>query len=102
MLSILGFCEIREIGRPFEPTNQLQMSNEKRAPGWLGYMLIFQGVGDEILPSYVVIIVNHYQDPYSTTSILECHTPPKFNLEPEYDGFQKESPFPGTSFQVPC
>ena len=75
MLSILGFCEIREIGRPFEPTNQLQMSNEKRAPGWLGYMLIFQGVRDEILPSYVVIIVNHYQDPYSTTSILECHTP---------------------------
>ena len=29
-------------------------------------------------------------------------TPPKFNMEPENDGFQKESPFPGTSFQVPC
>ena len=28
--------------------------------------------------------------------------PPKFNMEPENDGFQKESPFPGTSFQVPC
>ena len=27
---------------------------------------------------------------------------PKFNMEPENDGFQKESPFPGTSFQVPC
>jgi len=26
----------------------------------------------------------------------------KFNMEPENDGFQKESPFPGTSFQVPC
>ena len=23
-------------------------------------------------------------------------------MEPENDGFQKESPFPGTSFQVPC
>ena len=29
-------------------------------------------------------------------------TPPKFDMEPENDGFQKESPFPGTSFQVPC
>ena len=29
-------------------------------------------------------------------------TPPKFNMEPENDGFQKESPFPGTSFRVPC
>ena len=29
-------------------------------------------------------------------------TPTKFNMEPENDGFQKESPFPGTSFQVPC
>ena len=28
--------------------------------------------------------------------------PPKFNMEPENDGFQKESPFPGTSLQVPC
>ena len=29
-------------------------------------------------------------------------TPMKFNMEPENDGDQKESPFPGTSFQVPC
>ena len=29
-------------------------------------------------------------------------TPPKFNMEPENDGFQKASLFPGTSFQVPC
>ena len=29
-------------------------------------------------------------------------TPPKFNMEPENDGFQKESPFPGVDFQVPC
>ena len=29
-------------------------------------------------------------------------TPPKFNMEPENDGFQKESPFPRGYFQVPC
>ena len=29
-------------------------------------------------------------------------TPPKTNMEPEKDGFQKESPFPGVHFQVPC
>ena len=29
-------------------------------------------------------------------------TPPKFNMEPENDGFQKESPFPMADFQVPC
>ena len=27
-------------------------------------------------------------------------TPPKFNMEPENDGFQKESPFPVVDFQV--
>ena len=30
------------------------------------------------------------------------HTPPKTNMEPEKDGFQKESPLPGVHFQVPC
>ena len=30
------------------------------------------------------------------------YTPPKFNMEPENDGFQEELPFLGTSFQVPC
>ena len=29
------------------------MSHEKRAPGWLGY------IGDEILPSYIGIIIHH-------------------------------------------
>ena len=30
-------------------------------------------------------------------------TPPKFNMEPENDGFQEELPFLGTSyFQVAC
>ena len=27
---------------------------------------------------------------------------PKTNMEPEKDGFQKESPFPNHHFQVPC
>ncbi len=31
--------------------------NEKRAPGWLRY------IGDEILPSYMGIIINHYKEP---------------------------------------
>ena len=30
------------------------------------------------------------------------NTPPKFNMEPENDGFQKEAPFAGFDFQVPC
>ena len=29
-------------------------------------------------------------------------TPPKFNMEPENNGFQMDFPFPGTYFQVPC
>ena len=33
---------------------------------------------------------------------LRRFTPPKFNMEPENHGFQKDFPFPGTSFQVPC
>ena len=28
------------------------------------------------------------------------YTSPKFNMEPENDGFQKKSPFPGVDFQV--
>ena len=35
-----------------------QLSNEKRAPGCLVY------IGDEILPSYIGIIISHYKDPY--------------------------------------
>ena len=33
---------------------------------------------------------------------LENYTLPETNIAPKNDGFQKESPFPGTSFQVPC
>ena len=29
-----------------------------KKPGWLGY------IGDEILPNYLGIIINHYKDPY--------------------------------------
>ncbi len=36
----------------------LKWATKKRAPGWLGY------IGDEILPSYMGIIINHYKDPY--------------------------------------
>ena len=38
------------------------LSHEKNL-GWLGY------IGDEILPSYVGIIINHCKDPYWPTSI---------------------------------
>ena len=30
------------------------------------------------------------------------HTPPKFEMEPDNDGFPKESLFLGAGFQVPC
>ena len=43
----------------------LHLSNEKRAPSCLRY------IGDEILPSYVAIIISHYKDPYETISIME-------------------------------
>ena len=33
---------------------------------------------------------------------LSWLTPLKFNMEPENDGVQKESPFPGADLQVPC
>ena len=42
----------------------VKKSNEKN-PGWLEY------TWDEILPSYIVIIINHYQDPWKPTSIME-------------------------------
>ena len=37
--------------------------------------------------------------------VKALHTPPKlskFHTESENDGFQKESPFLGVDFQVPC
>ena len=41
------------------------MSNEQRVPGCLDY------IGDEHLPSYMGIIMNHDKDPYKPTSIME-------------------------------
>ena len=39
------------------PVYNVHLSHEKN-PGWLGY------IGDEILPSCIGIIINHYKDPY--------------------------------------
>ena len=44
----LGFTNPEALGET--------LSNEKRAPGWLGC------IGDEKLPSYKGIIINHYKD----------------------------------------
>ena len=49
-------------------TNSPKLSNEKRAPGYLLY------IGDEILPSYIGIIIHHYKDPYKPTSIMESRS----------------------------
>ena len=46
---------------------ETQLPELWKNPGWFGY------IRDEILPSYVGIIINHNADPYSTTSIMECH-----------------------------
>ena len=35
-------------------------------------------------------------------SHLQKIAPPKLNMEPENDSFQKKSPLPGVDFQVPC
>ena len=40
------------------PYDRSQLSNEKRAPGYLLYF------GDEILPNYMGILINHHKDPY--------------------------------------
>ena len=34
--------------------------------------------------------------------VVRSVSPPKFNMEPESNGFQMDFPFPGTYFQVPC
>ena len=47
-------------------------------------------------------ILGRWREGFRGMVLVNPITPPKFNMEPENDGFQKESPFPGTSFQVPC
>ena len=41
------------------------MSSDQN-PGYSVY------IGDEILSSYIGIIIGHYKDPYQPTSIMEC------------------------------
>ena len=47
-----------QVPRKIQTQKQQDLSNEKRALAWLGY------IGDEKLPSYIGIIINHYKDPY--------------------------------------
>ena len=49
-------ADIQEIGSSSK--EEIKLSHEKRAPGWLS------DIGDEQLPSYIGIIINHYKDPY--------------------------------------
>ena len=52
---------------PPSPVRETQVNNEKKGP-WL-----FRGfVGDEILPSYIGILINHYKDPYYRGSGVDC------------------------------
>ena len=50
---MVGIMIFHEMMCPF----QNNLSNEKRAPGCLGY------IGNEILPSYIGLIISHYKDP---------------------------------------
>ena len=56
----------------------------------------------------LVTFVKRSENGYAGGSAAQIHiikivdTPPKFNVEPENDTFQKGSPFPGGHFQVPC
>ena len=43
---------------PGEKEHEFPQVSHEKYPGWLGY------IGDDILPSYIGIIINHYKDPY--------------------------------------
>ena len=47
-------------------------------------------------------IKKHWDDAFRNPASQFELTPPKFNMEPENNGFQKDFPFPGTCFQFPC
>ena len=48
-------------------------------------------------------LIDHGEPEQPITNLWELvYTPPKFNMEPENNGFQMDFPFPGTYFQVPC
>ena len=38
----------------------------------------------------------------TNSKVTLLFTPPKINIEPENDGLEDVSPFPGVHFQVPC
>ena len=52
------FSEYPSLGSTEFQAHLKDMSNEKRVLGCLGY------IGNEKLPNYVGIIVNHFKDPY--------------------------------------
>ena len=61
-------------------------------------------VASESLPEILVFALSIQEVPWDrkTTKgrvIASSLTPPKFNMEPEHDGFQEELTFPGTSFR---
>ena len=55
---------------------------------WLSYTILCS-------KDYCIQFSDHYQNP-------EQYTPPKINIEPENDGLEDVSPFPGVYSQVPC
>ena len=63
----------------------------KQSPGCLG------DVGDEILPSYVGITINHEVRDlyYNNQDLMERmeSTPWKINMEPKTDGLEDHCPF---------
>ena len=61
--------------------------------------------GPEILPpNLTTLVASEIQrsKKHKCPKVAWLVTPPKFNMEPENDRFQKESAFPGVDFQVPC
>ena len=62
----LQSTELQLEGLRFDKTWSLSSwAMKKRVPGCLGY------IGDEKLPNYKGIIINHCKDPYEPTSIME-------------------------------
>ena len=80
------------------------------------------GPNGDLILRYQINKKKHCSDPHPSKQVVLGHTetgdhdqgledritrqkattPPKFNMEPENDGFQGELTFLGTSFQVPC
>ena len=64
--NIRSWIDPINLGNPEVFMQKIQVSSVQFTPGWLGY------IRDEILPSYIGIIIRHYKDPYQPTSIMEC------------------------------